>query len=410
MRRLVVLLIALGFAMFSGARAQAAPCTDQPNVVYLQVGDTQVNLMRRLSRLMRDNTAHPVTMMWVANGSCTNIGAIYNDVKVTPTSTPAKFEFAPTYAQDPSWDPANATASPTIKCDPPAAGQSIDIANSALFVSSCPNGPPPPGVKSTFGPIQAYVLAVPEASSQIAISYEEAYFVFGFGMAGMVSPWTDNTQMFTRTITKSTLLTWAANISVPAGKWVNTGDPTHEFDKSGQVVAALKAATLPEKAIGLLGAEVYDGERNNLNMLAFRSKGQRYAYYPDSTSTSRDKRNLRDGHYTVWSPTEWLQKVDGNDTPINAEASYVIGLITNHSVSPAPNFDPVVSMAAVGLVPDCAMKVKRSFDGGPLSLYTPAESCTCKYDALVDVSSCQSCAGGETCGSGVCRNGFCEVP
>ena len=40
-------------------------------------------------------------------------------------------------------------------------------------------------------------------------------------------------------------------------------------------------------------------------------------------------------------------------------------------------------VANVGLVPDCAMRVTRSFEGGPLSLYKPVESCTCKYESTV---------------------------
>jgi hypothetical protein len=64
-------------------------------------------------------------------------------------------------------------------------------------------------------------------------------------------------------------------------------------------------------------------------------------------------------------------------------------------------------IAAVGLTPDCAMGVTRSFEGGPLSRYAPAESCVCKYESLVAQSSCATCT--TTCATGVCRNGFCEV-
>jgi hypothetical protein len=66
-------------------------------------------------------------------------------------------------------------------------------------------------------------------------------------------------------------------------------------------------------------------------------------------------------------------------------------------------------VAAVGLVPDCAMHVKRAFEGGPLSLYQPAEDCTCKYESLVDTTSCATCSESEPCTSGVCHNGYCEV-
>jgi hypothetical protein len=256
-------------------------------------------------------------------------------------------------------------------------------------------------VKHTQGPVQAYVLAVPRASSQTAITFEEAYFVFGFGMAGMASPWTDETQLFIRTTTKSTLLAWAANISVPADKWKGV-----RRDGSPMVVADLESSPSPEKAIGVLGAEVYDGKRSTLKALAFQARGQRGAYWPDSTPTSFDKKNVRDGHYTVWSPTIWMDTEAGG-APVNADARYVVELIAGRSVTPAPSFDMIEVIAAVGLTPDCAMEVTRSFEGGLLSKYAPPESCICKYESLVDRSSCATCT--TTCATGVCRNGFCEV-
>ena len=117
---------------------------------------------------------------------------------------------------------------------------------------------------------------------------------------------------------------------------------------------------------------------------------------------------MRDGHYTVWSPTVWMDKTSAG-TPVNADARYVIDLIAGKAVSPAISFDMINIIADVGLVPDCAMGVKRSFEGGPLSLYTPAQSCVCKYESLVDTSSCAACSDETPCTSGVCRNGYCEV-
>src|ERR1041385_4844166 len=110
--------------------------------------------------------------------------------------------------------------------------------------------------------------------------------------------------MFIRTITKSTLLTWAANIAVPGAKWHGKREET-----SSAVETDLKTAVNPAAAIGILGAEVYDADRVFFNELAFRAKDQYAAYWADSTSTSRDKQNVRDGHYTVWSPTVWMDNI-----------------------------------------------------------------------------------------------------
>jgi hypothetical protein len=392
MKRSLLLLAAL-----AGSRvSDAATCDTLPNPIYLQVGDTQANLMKRLGRALRDNTGKPVTLVWITSGSCTNIQAIYTRVPV-PAGT--NMNYVPSVAEDGVWTPA----SPTLMCQAPTGGVVPDIANSALFNSACTTEQPPATVELTNGPVQAYVMAVPEASTQTAITFEEAYFVFGFGMAGMIEPWVDEAAMFIRTVTKSTLLAWAANISVPADKWKGV-----RRDGSTMVVADLQSSPTPQKAIGILGAEVYDGLRDSLNVLAFRAKGQYAAYYPDSTSTSRDKKHVRDGHYTVWSPTIWMDTTSGGQ-PVKPDARYVIELIAGKDVTPAPSFDMIAIISAVGLVPDCAMRVKRSFEGGPLSLYSPAQSCTCKYESLVDTTSCATCSSSSPCTAGVCRNGYCEV-
>ncbi|MDX2086437.1 MAG: hypothetical protein SFX73_01250 [Kofleriaceae bacterium] len=377
--------------------ASAAPCADLPNPIYLQVGDTQLNLMKRLGRALRDNTDKPITLVFVTSGSCVNIQAIYNR---TPIPAGTNMQYIPSSAEDGAWTPS----SPTLICQAPDGGVVPDIANSALFNSACGPTPPPATVQLTSGPVQAYVMAVPEQATETAITFEEAYFVFGFGQAGQILPWVDETQMFIRTMTKSTLLAWAANISVPAEKWKGV-----RHDGSPMVVSSLTSSSSPQSAIGILGAEVYDGLRDQLNILAFRAKGQYAAYYPDSTSTSRDKKNVRDGHYTVWSPTIWMDTIDASNNPVKPDARYVIDLIAGHTVTPSINFDMQAIVAAVGLVPDCAMGVKRSFEGGPLSLYSPTQSCVCKYESLVDTSSCATCSESQACASGVCRNGFCEV-
>lgn len=391
MRRFVPVVLVLLLA----TTVHAAPCDQLPNPVYLQVGDTQLNLMKRLGRALRDNAPKPITLVFVTSGSCTNIQAIYTRVPIT-----GNMQYVPSIAESSAWTPA----SPTLTCTAPTGGVVPDIANSALLNSACTTETPPATVHLQQGPVQAYVMAVPVASSQLAITYEEAYFVFGFGAAGMITPWVDEAQMFIRTVTKSTLLAWGANISVPADKWKGM-----RFDGSPAVVSAIQTSTAPEKAIGILGIEVADNLRNSLRILAFRAKGQRAAYFPDSTSTARDKRNVRDGHYTVWSPTVWMDTVDGSGVPVKADARYVIDMIVGKSVTPTPNFAPLDSVAAVGLVPDCAMGVTRSFEGGPLSIYKPAESCVCKYESLVQSSSCATCSPTQACTSGTCRNGFCEV-
>lgn len=398
-----LLVLALIGALAPDAGAATPDCSTLENPVYLQVGDTQTNLMKQLGRALRDNSGKHITLVFTTSGSCTNINGFY-----TQTALTTNFQYIPSVSEDPNWTPS----SPTLACTPPAGGVVPDIGNSALFIASCTNEPAVPDfVQFTNGPVQAYVLAVPKASPAVAISFEQAYFVFGFGptilaqMMGAIDPWTDESQLYIRTVTKSTLLTWAANVyGTDPAKWHGT-----KLDGSPMVVSGLQTSTNPSAAIGILGAEVYDANRATLSELAYRAQGQYMAYYADSTSTSRDKKNVRDGHYTVWSPTVWMNKIDpSTHVPVKTDAQYVIDMIAGKQVTPAPNFDPNVIVAHVGLVPDCAMRVKKDFDGGPLSLYKPSESCTCKFESIVDASSCETCDGSTPCASGVCRAGYCE--
>jgi hypothetical protein len=388
-----------GLASLASREALAAPpdCSSLPSPLYVQVGDTQEPLMKALGQKLRSSTVNPVTIIYKLSGSCTNIDAMYNGTKLTTNP-----QYIPSATEDPTWDPSK----PTPQCVIDPAGVSLDVANSNVFVSACTATPAPTGIGSYQGAVQPYVFVVPKASTQVAITAEEAYFVFGFGTAGQVTPWNDETQMFIRTTTKSTLLSMAAAIHVPAAKW--KGVP---FDKSTQVLNAVSTSVTPEKAIGILGAEVYDAHRDVVTDLAFRTFQQKHAFYPDSTATARDKQNVRDGHYVIWSPTVYLAPDDTQGQIVNARAKYVVDMIQSRTVTPTPDFDPLAAIISVGLVPDCAMKVTRSVEGGDLSLYSPAEPCGCFFESQVGTPSatCAACTSDATCGTGKCRHGFCEA-
>ncbi len=391
-------LIAAGAIALAGEALAAPPdCSSLPSAVYLQVGDTQEPLMKALGQKLRASQANPITIIYKTSGSCTNVDALYNGTKITTNPS-----YIPSAAEDPTWDPSK----PSPQCTIDPAGAPIDVANSNVFVSACTQSPAPAGIGSFQGPVQPYVFVVPKASSQQAITAEQAYFVFGFGMAGQVTPWNDEAFMFIRTPTKSTLLSMAAAIHVPAAKW--KGVP---FDKSSEVLNAVATSTSPEKTIGILGAEIYDQHRDTVSALAFRTFQQKYAYFPDSTATAKDKRNVRDGHYVIWSPTIYLAPVDGQGTIINPRARYVVDLILGNTATPAPDFDPLAVVISKGLVPECAMKVTRSIEGGDLSLYSPAEPCGCFFESQVGTpsASCSMCTGDATCNGGKCRHGFCEA-
>ena len=215
------------------AGASAVSCNDLPNPIYLQIGDTQEPHIKDLGKRLRDTGVadQRMTVIYVTTGSCTNIEAMYKGIKITVNP-----KYIPSAAENPTWTPQ--MASPTCTID--AAGKDIEIANSALLIDACTKDPTPAGIGTFQGANQAYLFVVPEASSQKGLTAEEAYFVFGFGGAGMAQPWTDETLYFIRTTTKSTLVALAANIQVPAARWKG-----RKLDQSTEVVNGVASSVSP---------------------------------------------------------------------------------------------------------------------------------------------------------------------
>jgi len=386
--------------------AQTKHCETLPAPrVYLQVGDTQETLMKQMGRALRNSKR--MTLIYLTGGSCTNIEAMFAGTKIT-----ANMSYIPSSAEDNDWKTSDAA----LPCVPPTGGHVIDVGNSATFVSSCKPGMTPPTVKIVRGPVQAYLFIVPSASSQTAITAEEGYFTFGFGAQGGVTPWINESLMFIRTQTKSTILTPAAAIGVPASKWFGV-----RRDKSSEVLKDVSSSVAYEETIGIMGSQVYDAYRANpggsgqsaIKALAFQGYGQKYAYYADSSPTSYDKQNVRDGHYVSWSPTEWMVSVDSTGKAVNAEAQYFVDMILGKELASSPGFDPldIVIAEGQGAIPECAMKVTRQAEGSDLSFYTPEQPCGCYFESVAATpsASCIACDANNPCASGVCRRGFCEV-
>ena len=379
-------------------RAATPTCSSLPTPVYVQAADTSEPALKAIGQQLRANTAKPITIIYSLSGSCTNVDAMFNGTKLTTNPN-----YVPSQTDMPGWDPTQ----PSPQCTIDPAGVSLDLVSSAVFVNACTTQANPSGIETFPGGVEPVVFVIPEADvTDLAITAEEAYFVFGFGASDQVMPWNDPSFMFIRTTTKGTLITLGANIHVPPAKWQGV-----QLASSSSVVTSVATSTSPQKTIGILGGEVFDQNRNTLNALAFRTFSQNHAYYPDSTSGTKDKRNVRDGHYVLWSRYSYLAPTDTTGTIANPNAAYVLDLLTDQPVSPTPSFDPLATIVSVGQVPDCAMTVTRSSEGGDLSLYAPAAPCGCFFESLVGTAptSCVACSSATPCSSGTCRHGFCEA-
>lgn len=387
--------------------ARAATCdalaadgqSDAIPILYVENGDTQEPLLKRIGKKLIQTAGGKLRIVYRNRPTCELADNFYN-ARTLATVANRPIRYIP---EDAAWDPTTATA-PT--CDPPAAAPTVDLAIGATFLSSCPTLPAKPAnVTVVNGPNQAYGFIVNKASSQVAITAEEGYLAFGFtGGTGQAAPWLDQNLRFIRGLTASTTLTMSAAIGLTAAQM----KATTPSQTSLLLLNSVATATDTEAALGILGTELYDQNRNQVKLLAFRSFKQLYAYFPDSTSTSFDKKNVRDGHYLPWSPTPYIFETTGG-VATKAAVSRVYDLLTGKAVE--TDIDGLESVVASGLIPQCAMKVKRDFDGGDLSLYDAASPCGCFYDKNVPggATACASCQSDAACGAGKCRHGYCEV-
>lgn len=411
----------------------AAPtpaCSSLPaTVVYIESGDTQEPLLKALGRKLRDDAN--IAIAFQLTGSCTLTPNLYS---ATPIPKNTNMLYIPSTAEDPSWT----TSDPERTCTTDAAqGTPPDLGISALFPSSCAGiGSPPSGVGSFIGPIQAYTFIVPTAefATQTAISAEEAYYALGDGANNPVKfggnpEWNVPSQFFLRPATKSTLVATALNIGLTAKQATlvaadgGTADGRHLEAASNDVLTAVAASTSMQ-ALGILGDEIFDANRGKgVDVLAFQAFGQSLAYYPDSTTASFDKQNIRDGHYTLWSPTVYIAPVNAGGIPSNPSVKYITDLVLGSPGASPPGglidggtpIDGLGAIVGVGLTPDCAMQVQRSGDGAALAPYSPAAPCTCYFLSKIPAAgalpaSCVACSSSSPCATGSCFNGYCEVP
>jgi hypothetical protein len=289
-------------------------------------------------------------------------------------------------------------------CALDAGGNEVDVAFSDAFASSC-GVDVGTDIGDYFGPITPQVFVVPAGSSQQAISAEAAYFAFGANDP-RAAPWTDPRFFFVRDEASGTQQVMSAFIGVPGDQWWG-----HAPIGGGAIIASMTALTRAsdmEMSIGTLTTEddqvpsIYP----QLRILAFQAKGQIAAFWPDSSVRSRDKRNVRDGHYTLWGPLHLFAHLAGSAPAITAAP-----LVTRFAQI---GLDKPVLDAEIDnyFVPQCAMRVRRSTEGGPLSSYAPSPSCGCYFEARANgTTACAGCTGDNDCAAPTpkCNYGFCEA-
>lgn len=357
--------------------AEAAPCADLPNPVYVTGGGKV--LLENLGKVLGPQGT---TVVYLLQGSCLAVDAILGGTKIAGNAV--------------YWD-----ATSELTCELDLAGQNADLGIAGVFPSTCTSLPSglPAGVSDIQGPVESHVFVVPEASLERTISMEAAYFIFGFGAASGVAPWEDESLIFRRNVDSGTQQMMGLAIGVPPEKWKG-----QDAGSSSGVVMGLSTAIDPQKAIGILTTEVATNNELLVNPLAYQARDQTCAFWPDSTSTARDKQNVRDGHYAIWGPIHLLTRVDSNGFPISPGAAQVIDYITSTK-------EIIDVLASTGLIPQCAMRVRRTSELGPLSSFAPDQGCGCYYEMrATGATDCTPCVSSVECPTDAprCNYGYCE--
>lgn len=407
--------LAVSLVAVSG-RAVAAdgdPCaslSDEDNNVpalYIENGDTQEPIVKKIGKLLMQSSSK-LRVFYRNRPTCNIRDDLFSHALMTTVAdgaTPRPVRYIPSSA---AFDPAGPAPTCTVPDGPPA--EPIALGIGATYLSSCTQTPAQPNDIGVFeGPVQAYAFITNKSSSQVAITAEEGYLAYGFTEGGgEAAPWTVQNLRFKRGNTASTTLTMASAIRLlPTQMQAAASSGTSE-----DLIASVMNSPTPEATLGILGTELFDQRRADIKLLAFKTFGQRFAYFPDSTSTRFDKQNVRDGHYLPWSPTPYIATVTPGTktiTDANARRFYelVMGTRTGDDV------DGLLQVVQSGLVPECAMKVTRTGDGADLSLYEDPAPCGCYFEKNVPqgTTTCTACTVGNDapCNGGKCRFGFCEA-
>ncbi|MEZ4453112.1 MAG: hypothetical protein R3B09_26865 [Nannocystaceae bacterium] len=363
-------------------------CTSLPNPLIGVGGSASKPLLAKIAPTLR-TIAEPITLIYQAPGACFGITTFVDGTLATGTAS--------------YWEADGTEAT----CTFPVIGAQPDFGMLGVQATLCAGVDAiPPGIGERLGPITSWSLIVANASSQTSISAEALYFIYGFGAAlGQVSPWIVDAELYSRNATSAALIAIALAIGVPPTKFKGT-----DVGSNQAMISSLSMSVNPEAALGFTSTEVADLNRGSVRTLAFQAQDQSCAYWPDSTSTAFDKRNVRDGHYFLWSAYRFYAPVDEGGEFVDPETRRFIGYFTGDEPLPPelPLLDIVIDN---GTIPACAMTVGRDEEIGPLYSLQPEEPCGCYYEARAAGSTtCQACAGDGECPAeaSTCRLGYCE--
>lgn len=396
-------------ALFTAAPAAAAPCpTDLPNPIYGAGGSAVTATLGAVATALAKLPAQDrVTIFYWDPGACAGYnGFAEKDTGSGLATAPAYFKY---------WDESGNLT----QCEP-SGTEELSFAHMGNTPALCPaKRPLPAGFGRFSAPIQTINVITHAKSEYDAISAEAFYFLYGFGPGAAghaVAPWTVPEAAFGRTTNSFVHLFLASAFRVPAtGFKVPQTNVLSTNQQTVQGVFSWGESTDPSQPIGYVsGSAADDGEdKGQVKTLAVQFFDQTCGYLPDSSRTRKDKLNVRNGQYALFTPGQFYAKVDGGGAITNPLVSKLIRWFDGSLPAPA-GLDIVSIIIKSGDIPLCAMRANRpDGDFNPLVSYAPPNPCNGYFEQTATGStSLASCTDDTQCKASAgekCRYGFCEL-
>jgi ABC-type phosphate transport system substrate-binding protein len=400
-----------------------------PATLVVATGSTAIQpYMARVAQVLESLSVE--TVVYLGAGSCFGVQGM-----LSPQSNTLQTIGTTATYYDPALDSNGNVQQGTCAIDDPA--RIADLGISDVFPTTCDaslvaQGGLPNNLHDFFGPVQVMEMVVPASSPETSISSEAAYMVWGFGSQSGVAPWTDATFLLQRSASSGTQNMIGATIGLPPGEWQGVPNKT-----SGALLTALTNVASGKgidggptsdpdavsKTMGILASDVADGNRQSIKPLAFQDVGQSCGWFPDTTASSFDKANVRDGHYPIWGPSHLIAYADSNGNEKSAAVAALVDAMNGSNAQVLATLDVIAFYAKSHIIPTCAMHVQRADDGHGYQPYAPVTSCSCYYDLqATGQTSCVSCKKDSDCASapggattcvtafGLPAVGYCEPP
>jgi ABC-type phosphate transport system substrate-binding protein len=408
-----------GLLAARGASAQDAgtpTCASLTNPVYLDGSSAFEPTVAAFAVKLSNSTetANPMTVVYLKPGSCAGVNAIASKADITGTGT---------------YYTLTGTTLNKLSCTLPATGQKADIGVSDVFYGSCGTNAPatqPADLKDFTGPVQPMEFVVNKQNTTAAgyLTYAEGQDIYGCGATAAIAGFTQATGIFCRDQNSGTQIITTDNLGLAPASL--TSSICVSETGSGPLATAVANFSMVNASIGFLGADIYDSNRSTLAALAFAANGQTKAYYADSTSSARDRQNVRDGHYAMWGYEHMFTYVNTTTgVPTSANAAKLINLIngvtTDSNVGDYVALEGTAGGGLGGTIPLCAMQVKKTDDLPGYLSAAPAPTCSCAYLKAATGTApagCVACGGasdggadaaaGSCTGGKTCSHGFCE--